>query len=131
MVLHNPTRTLVAGTYGRSAFKLDVSHIVGVEVSQKPYRLSPLELYQNKPNPFQTNTGISFRLPRKSEVLLEIFNSAGAVVRTLEHRSFGSGVHEVVWDGRDGSGKPLPAGSYIYRLRVGGRAISKRMVLLR
>jgi len=132
MVFHNPTRTLVAGTYGRSAFKLDVTDIVGVETLARSTLHPPLfELLQNHPNPFESRTSISFRLSEESGVLLEIYNSTGARVRVLEHRTFGPGTHQIVWDGCDGSRNPLPGGSYIYRLTAAGHATSRRMVLLR
>jgi photosystem II stability/assembly factor-like uncharacterized protein len=131
MVLHNPTRTLVAGTYGRSAFKLDVSQIVGVEArADLPVR-SILTLGQNHPNPFSSSTSIPFTLSKESSVRLEVFNSAGARVRTLEQGVSAAGSHEALWDGRDNTGNALPAGTYIYRLRAEGLSRSRRMVLLR
>jgi len=131
MVLHNPTRTLVAGTYGRSAFKLDVTDIVGLESSKPLARPAMFELYQNRPNPFDSRTTISFSLTKPSSAVLEIYNTAGAKVRTLADRTFESGTHQVSWDGRDSSGRPLPAGSYIYRLRTQYHSRSKMMIILK
>jgi photosystem II stability/assembly factor-like uncharacterized protein len=131
MVLHNPTRTLVAGTYGRSAFTLNVTEIVGVDAATPAPARSRFELRQNHPNPFRTSTSISFALAADAQVLVEVFNSAGARVHILEDRLLDPGMHDVMWDGRDHSGNLLPAGSYVYRLTAGGQSASKRMVLLR
>ncbi len=131
MVLHNPTRTLVAGTYGRSAFKLDVSQIVGVEARTEPPVYSLFTLGQNHPNPFRSSTSIPLSLSKESFARLEIFNSTGARVRTLGQKVFPAGSHDVLWDGLDDGGSPLPAGTYIYRLSAEGLNRSGRMVLLR
>ncbi|MFQ5906291.1 MAG: FlgD immunoglobulin-like domain containing protein [bacterium] len=131
MALHNPTRTLLAGTYGRSAFKLDVSQIIAIESAKPLARTGIFELYQNHPNPFDSRTVISFHLVKPCRAVLEVYNSAGAGVRTLEEGVFEAGFHEIPCDGRDSSGKPLPAGSYIYRLRAHGFSMSRKMILLR
>jgi photosystem II stability/assembly factor-like uncharacterized protein len=131
MVLHNPTRTLVAGTYGRSAFSLDVSQIVGIAVSKHLTEPASLDLRQNYPNPFDSRTTIPFELARSSDVVLEVFNTAGARVAVMKQGGLAAGPHEFAWDGRDLSGKPLPAGTYIYRLRAGSLSKSKKATLLR
>ena len=41
------------------------------------------------------------------------------------------GRHEVVWDGKDAAGNPLPSGRYVCRLRAEGSKASSTMVLVR
>ena len=41
------------------------------------------------------------------------------------------GVYSVRWDGRDGAGRPLASGLYIYQLRAGGREQTRKLLLLR
>mgnify|MGYP000362526966 CR=1 FL=1 len=87
-------------------------------------------LSQNYPNPGNPSTCITFILPQKAHVTLEIYNLLGQRVRTLVERVKDAGSHTVVWDGRDKSGNPLPSGVYLYRLRAGELVQTKKMLLL-
>jgi flagellar basal-body rod modification protein FlgD len=49
---------------------------------------------------------------------LSIANSAGVVVRTVDLGSVNSGDSSYVWDGRDGSGALLAAGSYTFAVNA-------------
>jgi flagellar hook assembly protein FlgD len=41
------------------------------------------------------------------------------------------GPHSVQWDGTDGNGNRVASGFYIYRLVTDGRAMSRKMMLLK
>ena len=88
-------------------------------------------LSQNYPNPFNPSTEISFSLPVKSQVSLVIYNMLGQQVRSLVNTTLSAGEHRVVWDGTEASGKPVASGIYLYRLEAGGKAMSKKMELLK
>jgi len=87
-------------------------------------------LHQNRPNPFGVGTAIRFRVPAKSNVRLEIFDVSGRLVRVLAEGEYAAGAHAVHWDRRDGSGKPVSAGVYLYRLDAGSYREQKKMVLV-
>jgi len=42
-----------------------------------------------------------------------------------------AGVHTVAWDGRDGNGRQVSAGTYFYKLATPGAAITRKMVVVR
>jgi hypothetical protein len=88
-------------------------------------------LAQNRPNPFAVVTTIAYALPEAGAVRLEVYDLRGAVVRTLvdEHRA--AGTHAISWDGRDDRGLALPSGTYLTRLIAGGRALVRRMTIIR
>ena len=91
-----------------------------------------LTLYQNRPNPFNPSTTISFSLPGECAVRLEVYDVRGRLVARLidgERRS--AGLNNVEWNGRDASGRSSASGVYIYRLTAGKETISRKMVLLR
>jgi hypothetical protein len=89
-------------------------------------------LHPNTPNPFNPTTRIAFELPHAGIVRLEVFDLAGRRVGTLVGgRRYDAGPHEALWDGRDESGVAVASGVYLYRLRVGDHAITRRMVLLK
>ncbi len=100
-------------------------------------QLTSFALLQNYPNPGNPSTHITFTLPQKAHVTLEIYNLLGQRVRTLVEGVKDAGSHRVVWDGRDEFGKTLPSGVYLYRLRAGqGKGQEdfvrvKKMVLVR
>jgi len=83
-------------------------------------------LTQNYPNPFNPSTKISFSLPDKSAVRLEIFNILGQVVDILADGNFEAGTHEVTWDA---SG--VPSGIYFYKLSAGSESMTKKMLFLK
>jgi len=82
--------------------------------SVETYYLAP-----NYPNPFNPSTTIRYHLPRASRVKLQVYNPLGQVVRTLVEAQQPAGRYTVQWDGRDDSGRQLPAGVYFYRLKAG------------
>ena len=84
------------------------------------------------PNPFNPSTTIYFQVPESGEVSLAIYSLAGQVVKTLiPGRTLKAGIYDVFWEGRDEQGRPVAAGVYFYRLRVGDKAIVRKMTLLR
>ncbi|PWB68222.1 hypothetical protein C3F09_12020, partial [candidate division GN15 bacterium] len=62
-------------------------------------------LAQNFPNPFNPNTTISFSLPYRTHVRLEIYNTLGRLVRTLCDRIISAGETQIEWDSRDSRGQ--------------------------
>jgi flagellar hook assembly protein FlgD len=88
-------------------------------------------LDQNHPNPFNSQTTISFTLAEAQGVSLRIYDLKGAVVRTLLDGSvLPADSHDAVWDGRDDGGLDVAAGVYFYRLEAGGADVTKKMTLL-
>lgn len=58
---------------------------------------------------------------------LDITNDSGVLVRTFAGK--GQPPADIVWDGKDSAGRPLPDGDYTYRLRVderGGTTLQAR-----
>ena len=88
-------------------------------------------LAQNYPNPFNPLTTIEFNLSADGDVLLQVFDLRGSLVRTLEDSRLREGRHTVEWNGTNEAGSPVSSGIYFYRLRSGGEDITKKMILLR
>jgi len=96
---------------------------------------------RNFPNPFNPYTTIQFSLSLGegrgeglTNVTLEIYNIRGQIVRTLLDGSqeFGTGVHSVVWDGKDDTGNVLGSGIYFYKAQTNaGLQEVRRMVLIK
>jgi len=93
---------------------------------------SLLALHQNRPNPFNPSTTISFTLPAECAVRLDVYDVSGRLVaRLVDGARQGAGTHDVEWNGRDVSGRAAASGIYVYRLIAGKETISRKMVLLR
>ena len=76
------------------------------------------------PNPFNPQTDLRFELPTAGDVRIGVYDARGHLVRTLVRGHQAAGPLTVAWNGRDGSGRRLAAGTYIFRLdyRDGGQA---------
>lgn len=85
-------------------------------------------LAPNEPNPFTSSTLIRFSVPRATHVRLSVLDTAGRVVRLLRDESLAPGSYSVLWDGRDGDGKPVPSGSYFVSASGAGTALTRRTV---
>jgi hypothetical protein len=105
-------------------------YATGVETEPAP---APIQrLIQNRPNPFNPMTVISYELAAAGHVRIDLFDTSGRRVRTLVDGAQGIGLHEVRWDGALDSGHPAPSGAYFYKVTFpNGVAASRKMVLLR
>lgn len=74
------------------------------------------------PNPFTTETTVSYRLPKTSSVTMVLYSALGQQVRrffTNAHHN--SGNFTLVWDGKNDAGNEVPVGVYFLQLTVQGR----------
>lgn len=100
-----------------------------------------LQQVLNYPNPFSSTTTFACQTNRLGQPLtltVRILNAQGQTVKTLLQTITPTGNRlELVWDGNDDAGKPLPNGLYQYRMELqnpaSGQASSalQRLVLVR
>ncbi len=128
--LHQPTRTLVAGTHGRSMHSIDLGTLTDAVAGDLPGPRIAAGL-SNHPNPFNPNTTIAFNLTRASNVSLDVFDLGGRRVRSLLSGSRRAGSHRVEWDGRNDGGRPVASGMYIARLETDGGVATRKMNLVK
>ncbi len=83
-------------------------------------------LQQNYPNPFNPSTTISFSLPAKSFVSLNVFDVIGREVATLVSEELNAGSYTRQWFA-DG----LPSGVYFYRLQSGSYSAAKMLMFMK
>ncbi|MCE5250087.1 T9SS type A sorting domain-containing protein [bacterium] len=89
------------------------------------------KLIGNFPNPFNPSTTIRFSLPGDGFTELVIYSITGQKIRELVSQELSSGIHSVVWDGRDQNGIPVSSGIYISRLKMEGKVETGRMTLVK
>ncbi len=105
--------------------------LVPTSVGETPSLSPDVSLGQNRPNPFNPSTIISFEVRRKSALSLDVFDVTGRKIRTLIDGVRPAGRYSLTWDGRDEQGRPVGSGIYFYRLRSGDVQLTKKMVLLK
>lgn len=96
-------------------------------------RSSDVWLARNYPNPCTPNgTTIGyFILENREEVSLIIYNVLGRRVRTLVHGMQGAGEYKITWNGRNDRDVLAAPGIYFYRLIVGARSMTRKLVFIR
>lgn len=116
----------VGVTLPEGTIPADIMNIAYRHVADNPPIPTEFNLSQNRPNPFNPITEISFDLPAASDVQLDIYNITGQRVATLVNGHLEAGHHAFSWDG---SG--VSSGIYLYRLQAGEFVGSRKMVLLK
>ena len=71
----------------------------------------------NHPNPFNSETTITYSLSSPSKVDLRIYSVTGQQVRTLDSELHGAGTSSSIWDGRNDLGVPVASGMYYAVMR--------------
>ncbi|UCF77791.1 MAG: gliding motility-associated C-terminal domain-containing protein, partial [Candidatus Eiseniibacteriota bacterium] len=107
--------TSAPGTYAIFAdrFEFDVDRILStVTISPNPFSPNGDGLYEE--------THVSFYLQKPTNVLIEIYDLAGQLVRRFERRYFEElgRIEGLTWDGKDSNGKVVPYGIYVMRFEA-------------
>jgi len=87
---------------------------------------SDFMVFQNRPNPFNPSTEISFTLSTQIHVQVHIYNITGQRVATLRNALLPAGSHSIVWDA-----STYPSGSYFYSVIAGDKRITKKMMFIK
>ena len=88
-------------------------------------------LQQNAPNPFNSQTVISWFQLQSGAARLEVFALTGQRVAVLHEGPRTAGLHRLRWDGRDDRGRALASGVYVYRLVTSEGVQTRKLTLLR
>ena len=121
-----------AGLFVNPAFPSDATINIGLAVGVDP-RVAPAMTLRiaAAPNPFRDSVGCTIDSPAAGPQTLTVRDVAGRTVRHLGTADVPAGSRLVTWDGRNDRGQAMPAGSYWLSLRMGTRAASRLVTLLR
>jgi hypothetical protein len=97
-----------------------------VDIGESAPRPDLFSLSQNHPNPFNTQTTISYSLPKQSDVTFEAFDITGRKMAALPLGIQTAGEHAFTWDAEG-----LSSGIYFYRIKAGGNSETKKCLLLK
>ena len=122
------------------------THMVDVEDLRKAYLSLPLTvgdvrpsetvLAQNFPNPFNPETWIPYQLEHSADVVLQIYNVSGGIVRTIDLGFKPQGFYmtrstAAYWDGRNNMGEQVASGVYFYSLQTADFSATRKMLILK
>jgi len=117
---------------------LSTSSAARVEVQGvEPVLPTSFTLYQNYPNPFNPTTTIEFTIGMPAggvgtqDISLDIYNILGQNVKNLVNEVLPPGDYKIEWNGTNRDEQKVASGIYLYRLRVGSEADTKKMLLLK
>jgi hypothetical protein len=81
---------------------------------------------KNYPNPFNPVTAIEFRLPRQSDIRIDIYNINGAFVENLYNGNSNAGIYTTQWNA-----SRYPSGIYFVKLNSGDLQLTNKLLLLK
>jgi len=117
----------VRGGNGEFSSELQ-AYIEGLLSGQTPENIS---LFDNYPNPFNSETIIRYSLASASKVEIKIFDINGRLVKYFPSINQLPGAYQVVWNGTNNCGLLVGSGVYFLRLECEGRAKAIKTVLLK
>ncbi len=116
---------LYVGTPGAGLFR-SVQTTLGVAGNSVRGVPSSFVLSQNFPNPFNPSTIISYSIPRKSHVILRVYNLLGQELAVLEDAEKSPGNYAASWNA-----DAYPSGVYYCRMMAGQFTGTRKLLLLR
>jgi hypothetical protein len=85
----------------------------------------------NYPNPFETETTFEYFLPVSAKTYqteITIYNLSGHKIRTISKVEKPSGLHKVIWDGKDEMGARVEKGIYFGCLSVDEKMVTRSII---
>jgi photosystem II stability/assembly factor-like uncharacterized protein len=125
--ISRPERKLVAGTYGRGLWELDIA-LPGTDAAiPSTPRAAGLMLDAPHPNPASDRTLLRFAARSRSQVTLTVYDVRGRVVARLIDLPSGDGIIRTTPWFPDGA----PSGIYFAALRAEGGTLTRKIVVTR
>ena len=131
---YSDTLVVTANGAANSPQKIPVQLVIqeatGVNDLGQINKTNEIESY-NLPNPFQTSTNITFRVPSTAPVQIAIYNILGQKIKTLVQETKQAGLYTTTWNGTDLYNQPVKSGTYFYRIHCNGNIKTGKMFLVR
>ncbi len=86
---------------------------------------------ENRPNPFNGLTVISYALQQGGQVRLEVFDLLGRRLAKLVDEYQPAGIYHVDWHAQTDTGHELASGVYFYRVMVDDLSMARMIILLK
>jgi len=96
---------------------------------EDPTDVPQVQLLGCYPNPGRGFITIEYRLREAANITVDIYNSRGQRVNSMDYGMQETGPQTVVWSGEDEQGTACRSGIYYYRIRSKEYGVSGKMVL--
>ncbi|MFC2101170.1 FG-GAP-like repeat-containing protein [Bacteroidota bacterium] len=79
------------------------------------------------PNPFSHEVNIHIGLKESSDLVINVYDIRGRLVKVIMDKKLNNGIHKVRWKGNDHSGHFLPSGCYIIEFKTKNKNYYKKV----
>ena len=137
LTLQDEQGTIVSGPFQRTVSTEDIHNAyLRIQLTVGDVQPRNTLLAQNYPNPFNPETWIPYQLSEPTAVSIQIYDSIGHLVRTLDIGVKAAGTYmtrsrAAYWDGKNESGERVASGIYFYTLQTPEFSATRRMVILK
>lgn len=104
--------------------------LVGVEESSSKLPRN-VTLSKPYPNPSNRNSNINYSLSYTSNVTIKVYDIAGKFISKVVDRNCNPGSYIATWDGKDSKGNKVAAGLYFYRVEIGSKTETGKILRIR
>lgn len=115
---------LLAGTYGRGAWYIDISTLGSVNASTMPKTIAVGQSYPNPVTPGTSEVSLKFDLEQAGDAQLVLFDALGREIKTLARDRYMAGEHTITFNVSE-----LEAGTYFYSLTSNGQTVSDKLIV--
>jgi len=119
--LHEPTRTLLAGTYGRSFYTIDLNEVVATENLAEDIAVKIF------PNPAAEHISIEFENETAQSVGFRLVDMSGKEVAQKPATNLAAGPQTIRWN----LSSQMAAGNYLIRMETEQGLVVKKLVVQR
>lgn len=125
--IHQPTRTMVAGTYGCSAYRIGLDQITGTPNKEEAHSVFK-PVY---PNPVRSGNTISieYYLTQSTLCAVKVFDLQGKQLQVLFDGIQPGGAQQMVWNLNDDRGRALTKGIYVLQLIAGTEVKEQKLII--
>jgi spore coat protein CotH len=107
-------------------FKAFGNLVTDIDSGTNRRELNTFHLANAYPNPFNSSTIISFEIAETSDLKIDIFNSLGQKIKTIENGMCHVGLNNIEFNASE-----LPSGTYFYRVYAGKNNATGKVLLLK
>jgi photosystem II stability/assembly factor-like uncharacterized protein len=127
--IHDPTRTLVAGTYGCSAYRLNLGLITTVPAFAEMPSLAVLNMPYPNPSRLNGQVVIEYYLAQTTFCELKVYDLQGRELNVLHSGTQAGGPHKLSWNLAASGENKLSPGIYVLRLSGNGFGVEQKLVV--
>ena len=109
---------ILGACYGNNDLRWWENSLITTSISEPEGLRKKIYNLKNYPNPFSSETTISFSLPETCFVEISIIDVSGKQIASFMGKEFQKGFHEIFWDGKTNNGIKIKPGNYYYMMKT-------------